>query len=334
MRRSRLLLLAALLAVAAFADGRKFEQEIHKRIECPAGQKLVVIHRYGNLVVNGTEGSRAIADAVVRVSAASAELARTFLRGVDIETSSATGAMVMSAYYPGAGENDPDLCYEMDIDLSAPQTTPLEARAAFVDVRISGMQAGVTVANRYGRVEVEHCTRADIFNRYGDVQLVEVQGPVTVNNAYGDVVLRRTTGSVVVENRYGAVDADGPNGDVRIANRFGTVCTRHTRGQMKVANRYGRVSAWVEAPEPLMLNLVSQMGRLELNLARGVPFRLGGRTHEGRIRTMFPFLVNGEGPAQTVSGRVGIGGPAIGLEGIWSDIVITHDTAPAAPVRR
>jgi hypothetical protein len=149
---------------------------------------------------------------------------------------------------------------------------------------------------------------------------------VKVEHEYGDVVLRNTSGKVSVDNRYGEVDADGPNGELRVVNRFGNVAARGSQGRLDVQNRYGRVAAWIDRPGLDRLRLASEMGQVELSVRAGLPFRLGGSARAGQIASVLPLLVDSGKDGWHVSGSRGTGGPAIELEGLWSDFVIQLDT--------
>lgn len=311
-----------LVLAAAWGGGFRQDRLIRKQVQCSARQKVVVVHRYGSIAVTGDNGRVVNILARVQVTAGTARAAREFADGVDVTATSAADSILVATVYPIVSVLDSLLSYDVSLEMGVPAGVRFEARNAFGDVRVEDLSGGSLLRSRYGNVEVERCRQVRVVNQYGDVSLLDVIGPAHVNNAFGDVVLRRTRGSVEVDNRYGAVDADGPNGDVHIANRFGAVLARHGQGRMVIANRYGRVAAWVDDPGLSVLDLVSEMGQVELNVLDGVPFQLGGSTREGEILSGLPLLVGGDSGEQSVTGHAGRGGPTIRMKGLWSNFNI------------
>ena len=318
----RVVLGLVLVLAAAWAGTFRQDRLIRKQVQCSARQKVVVVHRYGSIAVTGDNGRVVNILARVQVTAGTALVAREFADGIDVTATSAADSVLVTTVYPTVSTPDTQLSYEVSLELGVPAGARFEARNAFGDVRVEDLSGGSLLRSRYGNVDVERCRQVRVVNQYGDVSLLDVIGPAHVDNAFGDVVLRRTRGSVEIDNRYGAVDADGPNGDVHIANRFGSVVTRHGQGRMVIANRYGSVADWVDDPGLSVLDLVSEMGQVELTVLDGVPFRLGGSTHEGEIQSGLPLFVDGDSGEQSVTGYAGQGGPTIRVKGLWSNFNI------------
>lgn len=323
---------AVLLAVAVLAaSGRTFRAERTIRHSVPVGAvpRVIIEHRYGSLNVTGQETRTANVEARVRVAAGDEQAAREFADGVEVRIRPRADSLAIVIFYPSSFEPDPTLSYEADLVIVLPAAAALAVRSVFGDVRMVGISGGSRVDTRYGNVEVERCSHLDIVGRHGGLLLEDVEGPVVVDHSYGDVVLRNTSGRVMIENRYGAVDAEGPNGDLQVVSRFGNVAARQNQGRLAIQNRYGRAVAWVDRSGLDMLRLASEMGRVELNLCPGLPFRLGGRVHAGQITSDLPLFVSEGDDGWSVSGRQGVGGPAIQLDGRWSDFVIQPDSDAA-----
>jgi len=322
-------LLVLMSVAAALASGARHERVIRKDLPDAQARKVVVVHRYGGITAAGSDEPGGSIVARVLVTAATAKAARDFAEQIDVSIEAGGDSTVAATVYPSGAVPDRSLSYEVNLDLVLPARAELDARNSFGDVHIEGLSRGSYVSNRYGFVEVERCRNVEIENRYGDVRLLDVEGPAQVDNEFGSVVLRRTRGRVNVENRYGRVDADGSNGDVHIANRFGSVLARHGQGRLAIANRYGRVAAWVDDPQLNALNLASELGRIELNVLTGLPVSVGGTARSGEIRTALPLRVVADSARQTVAGRIGRGGPAILLDGLMSDFLIVPESGPA-----
>jgi hypothetical protein len=307
---------------------------IEKQVPLTAGQGVIVLHRYGSVTVIGSGDAHAVADALVRVTAASRRLAEEFARRVEVRVETRGDSAVIATLYPACEPAASQHGFEVELSIRMPAHAGVAVRSSFSDVRIVGMTGDCRVSNRFGDVEIDRCGRCGIDNSYGSVRLVKTRGLVTVRNSYGDVDLREAAGPVQVANRYGTVRTGQSDGEVQIDNRFGNVIAHPDHGRLSIANRYGDINAWVASTELTALNIMSRLGRVDLSLTGGVPFQLDANALQGQISSGFPFVVREVGVRQLVSARQGTGGPRIGLDGVWSNFVIHQDTVESQPAAR
>jgi len=334
----RAALAVAVPLIAALAAPVVHVLPLHKQIDVPC-HNLSLKHRYGNVDIVGVDNpARVTVDAIVRVAAGTEQVARAFAEGVDVDVKAAGGSVSLTTTYPRQPVADSQLSYEVNIDVSVPAGAHVDLDNSFGDVHVTGVTGGCRLADRFGEIELDRCGQCEVSGRYGDVRSIEAEGPLVVENAFGDVVLREAGSRVQVDNRYGTVQVDRVRGETHIENLLGNVVARRGEGRLFIVNDFGDVSALVDDPDLSALDILSRLGRVELSLARGVPFQLGGRTRQGTIMPVLPVSVSGIGIGESVSGSAGSGGPDIQLEGVWSDFVIRGvaepDTGGAAPVRR
>ena len=296
-------------------------RRIEKRIPLAGYSKAAVIHRYGDVTVIGTGGVHALVDALVRVTSRDRRLAEEFAGKVDIQAAGHGDSFVIATVYP-PHVPDPQLGYEVILNIRMPAGVAASVRNSFGDVRIAGMDGDCRVSNRFGEVEVDRCDRSEVENAYGRVRLAQTRGLAVVRNSYGDVDLRLAGGPVQVTNRYGTVHTEQSADDVTIDNQFGNVFARSDRGALSIANRYGDVNAWVDDADLAALSIMSRLGRVNVSLGEQVPFRIDAVAERGRIVSGLPFEVRDAGNIQQVSAEQGDGGPKIDIRGIWSDFDI------------
>jgi len=333
--RAKAVVLAALVAIGlagmVLAQPAVVTRRIQKQIPLAVGQGVIVLHRYGSVTVIGSGDAHAVADALVRVTAASQRLAEEFARGVDVGVGVRGDTAVITTLYPACEPADSQHAFEVELTVRMPANAGVAVRSSFSDVRVAGMTGDCRVSNRFGDVEIDRCGRCGIDNSYGCVRLVETRGLVTVRNSYGDVDLVEAIGPVQVANRYGTVRTGQSEGEIQVDNRFGNVIAHPDHGRLSIANRYGDINAWVASTELTALRIMSRLGRVDLSLTSGVPFQLDANALHGQIRSGFPFVVREVGTRQQMSARYGWGGPRIGLDGVWSSFAIHRDTAESLP---
>lgn len=307
------MLLLALLA-ALQTDTRT----VHRELAWNPGTVIKVSNQYGNLTVQGWTDDRAVFDAVIRATAQDASVASRLSRAVQLLVSRQAETLCIQTVSPS--ETPEDCGYEVHLRLGVPDEARLVAANSFGDVELAGIQGGCLVTNRFGDVTMHGCRDCDVTSRYGNVQVNEQSGTLAVRNSYGNVLLDGVDAQATVDNRFGDVNAQGLAGIIALNNELGRVMARAAAGQLSVENHYGDVTAWVEDSGLSNLDVVSELGRVELFLEQMLPFRLGARTVHGKVQSELPLLVKTYG--QTASGSQGEGGTRINLEGDGADIVI------------
>jgi hypothetical protein len=327
-RGCRLAILALAVSGTAAADSpvyvRPFRRVVHGRFN-----HVAVNHRYGDVRIMGqSDSSRLVLDAVVRVRAGSVEAAEAFADGVDFDFASGRGTTVITTRYPRPVQPDPNLSYDVQIDLALPGSARLEVNNSFGDLSVTDVRGGCDLVNRFGHVELERCGRCAVTGRYGDVRMTQTEGPLLVRNAFGNVVLEEVSRQAQVTNQYGTIQAGRMHGPTLITNVLGDVRARSGAGPLTIESHLGRVSTVVAGPETDDLLIRSRLGRVELNLARGVPFNLGGRVEHGRIVPLLPAQVEESGAVESVSAQAGVDGPLIRMDGLFSDFIIRGDSEP------
>ncbi len=298
-------------------------RELHSEVLCPSGRSVKVVHHYGDLRISGSASEKAKMDAIIRVTGRDKRSATELADKIDIGIVTRDETLFVVTSYPRHIQPCPVLSYEVDVRLVVPEGASLVAHNAFGGLMVSGVKGGCRLANRFGDVGLDRCQNCDVVSRYGDVWVWANTGFLLVDNRFGNVFLDEVTDRVRVENRYGNVKGTGLDGIVHLDNRFGDVRTRHSRGSLTVANHYGDISAWVEDSALTDLDVMSELGRVELNLARMVPYQLGGRTVQGLIRSTLPLQVDEQGCR--VHGFSGHGGARVHLSGTWTDFFIQSE---------
>jgi len=317
-----------LLIVVAVASALPLTKELYQRAWCPDGWTVRIAHRYGEVSVAGKPDVDSLeVEVKARVDGTDREVVRAFAQDVGLSVAPWAETVFVTVLYPELPEPTSELSYEVDVALSVPEATRFVADNSFGDVRVRGLLGGCRVSNGFGCIVLDGCRDCEATSRHGDVHVSDNTGALLVNNSYGDVYLDGVRADVQVDNCYGNVEGVDLEGDVVLASVMGRIVTRGGRGQLLLANRYGEVDAWIEDSALTDLDVVAELSRVQLNLARKIPFQLGGKTFEGLIRTGLPVELREEGPHRWVSGQAGRGGPKIQLTGSWADFTIGPDSA-------
>jgi len=148
----------------------------------PAGARLVIENRSGDVEVVGTGGREAhlLVDGEVR--------------GADVYR---TGSVVRVS--AGRGWEDADL------SLRVPRDVEIEIHGAEGDIRVRGVERGVTIQTVEGDIEIEGAGAVSAHSVDGDLRIRDARGPVSVNTGDGDTRLERVGGPISVQGIDGDI---------------------------------------------------------------------------------------------------------------------------------
>ncbi|MFO7652104.1 MAG: DUF4097 family beta strand repeat-containing protein [bacterium] len=276
----RALLLVTLVAAApvwAASATRTIERTL------PGRPVVLVVHRYGDVSVTGSDRAGATARARVRVEASSQAAAEAFASSVRLLVSERGETAVVATEYPTAPGPDTGLSFGADIELDLPAALGVAVMSQFGDVRVFDVAGPSRIEHRYGDVEVARVGDCAINSRYGEVRIEDARGRLAVNSGFGDIRLVGLDDSSRVEHRYGSVEVRD--------------CHRHAR----VDNLWGDV---------------------RLAMGRGLPFILDGHARQGNVRAPRPLVVSDDGSVRLVTGQMGRGGPLIEVHTVMGDIEV------------
>ncbi len=90
-------------------------------------------------------------------------------------------------------------------------------------------------------LEVPRGTEVTVDNRYGDVTIGAIGGPLKVNNSSGTVKATGIREFGEIENSYGDVEVTNVEGDLEIVVSSGKIRIEEVTGDVEVSSRYGEV---------------------------------------------------------------------------------------------
>ena len=314
---------AAMLLAFYLLTAVTVTRDVHRAAPCGPDLSIRVMHRYGDLTLTATDGESLVLHGIVQATAEDRDVAELVADSmIDVLLGTRDETLLVVTRYPRDLEPGPDLSYEVELDLLVPERAFVRADNSFGDLVVEGLQGGCRLESRFGDVELEDTRDCEVSSRYGDVHVYENDGGLVVRSSYGDVFLDDVSDRVRVDNRYGNLEADGVDGVAYLGNRLGRVVARRSAGRLMVVNRFGDVEAWVDDSALTELDVLAELGQVQLNLARRMPWQLGGKTVQGLIRSALPLEVRECNETNEVTGGQGTGGPRIGLIGSWADFYI------------
>ena len=151
--------------------------------------------------------------ASIRVSASNDADAKRLADQIQIEVAPAGSALVIRTEYPKEERDGffgfhglSYLSYSVNLDVTMPETAPLELRNSFGSVTIEDLKAN-----------------ADVTNAHGKLTFRNGRGTQRLENQFAAVEVTGNAGDVEIRNSNGSVDVSGVTGIVNVKNRFANV---------------------------------------------------------------------------------------------------------------
>jgi DUF4097 and DUF4098 domain-containing protein YvlB len=183
-------------------------------------------------------------------------------------------------------------------------TGALTLQGRLDDVSISDVQGHVTLDGDF----------------FGDTDLAHIAAPVHFHSSRTDVEVGSIPGDLAIDS--GDLQLNNATGPARISTSAKDVeCTGIT-GDLHVEDGDGDISVGALAPLG-QLQIHNRNGAIHLTVPQGAGFQLQATARNGNIDSKLDLPVNSAGQGQSISGKVGTGGPRIELVADHGDIEIT-----------
>ncbi|MBV8071365.1 MAG: hypothetical protein JO270_15760 [Acidobacteriaceae bacterium] len=227
IKRISWMILGVLLASTAFARD-EYVRTFDKTLTLQPGQRVFVEHKFGDVIVRTHPQAEIVIHAVIHVSAADANQAKSYADRVEILVEPSSSEISIRTRYPdtsrGGFFNYRSCSYSMRYEITMPETAPLEVRNSFGGISVTGVKGGAQLTNSHGNVE----------SRNG-------AGTEHLENAFGSVRVEGNAGDVSIENTNGSIDASDIKGMLNVRDRFASINTAHIGKGVTIANNNGSV---------------------------------------------------------------------------------------------
>lgn len=196
----------------------------------------------------------------------------------------------------------------------------LSAHQIAGDLTADGNTNDLTISDIKGRFTING-------QIYGEVQVENVAGPVSVHTSVTDVQIAALPGDLTFDSDNLRVNQS--KGLVHVVTHAKDVDLNQIYGDSYVENRDGSVS--IEPAGAYSVEAKNNKGDIELTLPPNASANISGRTHNGDIVTDYQLDISGD-ENKSLNGKIGSGQAKIDLSTSNGDIRIKKGPAlPSAP---
>jgi|GEM_PF-6922198 len=234
----------------------KLSKEIEKVVFLPSDGNLDVENKYGDVTITGWKKDSVHISAVITVSRRNEENAKLALEEIEIQAKlwnktlrvkskmndrirhliapRSTSTRTYSLPRVLNGGN-----YSVDLDILVPKGVSVDLENKYGDINLKETGGAVSLESSNGDINVGFAKDTKIKSKYGNVEVDQIEGLVEVENANGYVSVSRITGNALIENKYGEVDVLNVDGQSEIHNYNNDVSVENIGKSTVIVNKYG-----------------------------------------------------------------------------------------------
>ncbi len=141
-------------------------------------------------------------------------------------------------------------------------------------------------------ITVPRRTGIECKSSYGDINLSNIAGDVTVHSSFGEIEAKNIAGKVELDTSYGEVGCSG------------IICS-----EFKAKSSFGKMEIDFsdECPAGLKAEIETSYGEVEVDVPSSFAGEISVETSFGKVRTDLPILVTGEIGKDKLMGKIGTG---------------------------
>jgi hypothetical protein len=246
----------------------EYKQDFQKTASLAAGRAFRIESQTGRISIRTHARNEVDIRAAIRCSADTAAEARTCAEQlVKISVDESASGVGVRTELPNHTFNR-HLSFNVDYDITMPETSPLEVRHHFGSIDVSNLHASATINAGNCRVAfLSGRGTQRIENSFGSVEVRTNDGPVTINNTNGSVTATDITGALDLSNRFAEIRTTNIGGTLTIRSNNARIEATNIRGAINISNSFGNVLVNDAKSDVIVQN---QNGEITLNGADGI----------------------------------------------------------------
>jgi len=221
--------------------------------------------------------------------------AEDYFRQLKVEISGDAREVVVETEFP---ERKKNVNLAVDYEIHLPRQAAVDLQTSNGEISLTGIQGSAKLRSSNGKLA---CTDLG-----GALDARTSNGEIVVGNVQGEVKLSSTNGKLILEDVTGTAFAETSNGAIFCLGVIGIVDLETSNGKIELVHPQP-----ISASESIACR--TSNGAIHLSLGQGSSFDLEADTSNGHVSTDFPVTASGKISSKRVSGKVGQGGPRVGL---------------------
>jgi type VI protein secretion system component Hcp len=223
--------------------GNNYSFDEHKEAplaDTPGDYGIEIVNYFGNVEVRPSESDRVILDAKKTVRASNQEEANRLEKDFTFSiTNDGSKYRIVSNKDSGTGGRGLGRqAFKSSLSIQLPKRFAVHLDNRNGRVAIEGLTGSEDITNRFGDVEIRNITgQLTIENRNGNVTVEDVSDSVSINNSNSSTTAKNVGGNLKVDSRNGSVDVSGVKGNAAITNSYAPINVENVQGELTINGR-------------------------------------------------------------------------------------------------
>jgi len=337
MVRRQLIGPALLVALASGLLGSKAAAEawfeFERSVEVTAPVDLELSLTAGKVYVTRGGTDRLVIEGIKRVWGHEWEDARRIADLIQVDVKQGGDQVKIITNYLPLGDRDKSLRGKefeggavhygnVDYRITAPAFARITILGQAAEVEVVSVEGDVTVENGHGGFKGESLVGAvKIRQKSGDIELAGIEGPIDVDNGSGRTSGEFLFGPLTLRQGEGEISLQWVEGDIRIKSLSSTVRIQQMRGAVDLESENGDVYVKTELDSPRDFFVQTVSGRIVFSVPERSAGTLTMQSQSGVIATELPVAVQAM-TAHRLEGIIGRGGTRIELSSNSGDVTL------------
>jgi len=210
----------------------------------PPGSEIQIINYFGSVEIQPSESDRIVVDVKKTIRASNKQEADRLdgdfnfsIQGEDSKY------RVASNRDDGFGSRGiPRQRFKSSLTVQVPKRSALHVDNRNGQVIVRDLIGNQSIVNRYGDVEVRNIDgQLRVENRNGSVTVEDISLAVDINNRYANTTVKNAGADLQIQTRNGSVDVSGVKGNAAIDNSYAPITVENVQGQLTITGRNNSV---------------------------------------------------------------------------------------------
>jgi len=242
--------------------GAEVKRRVERRFRVPAQPRVVVRNEYGNMSIRAWDKHEVRMRVELTARAREVAQAKKLAEAIEIDVQPSPKGLTAQTRYPNTRQMGPVLL-QSDYDIEVPAKSHLSLENRFGDIQISDIEGNI-----------------ESLCRHGETRLSNVRGDLNVIAENGDVSGYNLTGNTRVDAQFGRVDLQEVSGPTTVHSRYGPVI-------VKAASTRNDIQVWCDTDDTRVI------------LPPGADPNISIRARLGKIYSEIPLDVETIGDTST-----------------------------------
>ena len=208
-----------------------------------SGMEIVLEHSFGNLDIRTGQSDRIYIKGEKKLTVKDSRIAEEFMKGMRfIVTERPNRVKIVTEYPDDDNLKEKVRNFSISYTIEVPPNVTLNAESSFGDIDIADVSGNITISGGYGKITARTVNGdTSLKNKFGSIQASNITGNAFISTSHSSLDIGQINGNLEAYTKFGSLTVKGVGGSAALANEHGAINCSDISGQTDIANSYGQV---------------------------------------------------------------------------------------------